>query len=84
MRRDAFLLILLSSALRHLLRQAIIAKEQNLSNNNFHKRSNVESTMWISKSKFSELIRSKIDTAIVNELLCGVLCHYICGAPFNR
>ncbi len=34
--------------------------------------------MWMIKSKFSEHIRSKTDTAIVNELLCKVLCHNIC------
>lgn len=44
----------------------------------YHKRSNVESTMWMIKSKFDEHIRSKTDTAIVNELLCKVLCHNIC------
>ena len=37
-----------------------------------------ESTMWMIKSKFSEHIRSKTDRAIVNELLCKVLCHNIC------
>ncbi|HLX59280.1 MAG TPA: transposase [Ktedonobacteraceae bacterium] len=44
----------------------------------YHKRSNVESTMWMIKSKFDEHIRSKTDTAITNELLCKVLCHNIC------
>ncbi len=44
----------------------------------YHKRSNVESTMWMIKSKFDEHIRSKTDVAIVNELLCKVLCHNIC------
>jgi len=44
----------------------------------YHKRSNIESTMWMIKSKFDENIRSKTDTAIVNELLCKVLCHNIC------
>jgi transposase len=44
----------------------------------YHKRSNVESTMWMIKSKFNEQIRSKTDTAMVNELLCKVLCHNIC------
>ena len=44
----------------------------------YHKRSNVESTMWMLKSKFDEHIRSKTDVAIVNELLCKVLCHNIC------
>jgi transposase len=44
----------------------------------YHKRSNVESTMWMIKSKFNEQIQSKTDTAMVNELLCKVLCHNIC------
>ncbi len=44
----------------------------------YHKRSNAESTMWMIKSKSSEHIRSKTDIAIVNELLCKVLCHNIC------
>ena len=30
------------------------------------------------KSKFDEHIRSKTDIAIVNELLCKVLCQKIC------
>ena len=34
--------------------------------------------MWMIKSRFSGHIRSKTDTAIVNELLCKVLCHNIC------
>jgi transposase len=44
----------------------------------YHKRSNAESTMWMIKSKFGEHVRSKTETAIVNELLCKVLCHNIC------
>ncbi len=44
----------------------------------YHKRSNAESTMWMIKSKFGEHIRSKNETAMVNELLCKVLCHNIC------
>ena len=44
----------------------------------YHKRSNVESTMWMIKSKFDEHIRNKTDAGIVNELYCKVLCHNIC------
>ena len=44
----------------------------------YHKRSNAESTIWMIKSKFGEHIRSKTGTAMVNELLCKVLCHNIC------
>lgn len=44
----------------------------------YHKRSNVESTFWMIKSKFGEQIRSKVRTAQTNEALCKVLCHNIC------
>jgi hypothetical protein len=38
----------------------------------------VESTFWMVKAKFGEALRSKIDVAQVNELLCKVLCHSLC------
>lgn len=41
----------------------------------YHRRSNVESTMWMIKSKFGGSVRSKLATAQVNEVLCKVLCH---------
>lgn len=41
----------------------------------YHKRSNVESTFSMMKRKFGDSIRSKTDTAMVNEVLCKVLCH---------
>jgi hypothetical protein len=44
----------------------------------YHKRSNVESTMSMIKSKFGDAIRSKTDTAMVNEALCKIVCHNIC------
>jgi transposase len=44
----------------------------------YHKRSNVESTFSMVKGKFGGHIRSKGDTAQVNEALCKVLCHNIC------
>jgi transposase len=44
----------------------------------YHKRSNVESTFWMIKSKFGEQIRSKVRTAQTNEALLKVLCHNIC------
>jgi hypothetical protein len=44
----------------------------------YHKRSNVESTMAMIKSKFGDLLRSKTDTAMKNESLCKVICHNIC------
>lgn len=41
----------------------------------YHRRSNVETTMWMLKSKFGGSVRSKLPTAQVNEVLCKVLCH---------
>jgi transposase/predicted nucleic acid-binding Zn finger protein len=45
---------------------------------NYHKRSNVETTFHMIKSKFGDALRSKTRTAQVNEALCKVLCHNIC------
>ena len=44
----------------------------------YHKRSNVESTFSMIKAKFGDHVRSKTDVAMVNEVLCKVLCHNIC------
>jgi transposase len=44
----------------------------------YHKRSNVETTNMMIKSKFGDSIRSKTDTAMVNEALAKVLCHNLC------
>ena len=41
----------------------------------YHKRSNVESTFSAVKRKFGDAVRSKTDTAMVNEVLCKFLCH---------
>lgn len=41
----------------------------------YHKRSNVESTFSAVKRKFGDSVRSKTDTAMVNEVLCKFLCH---------
>jgi transposase len=41
----------------------------------YHKRSNVESTFSAVKRKFGDSVRSKNDTAMVNEVLCKLLCH---------
>ena len=43
----------------------------------YHKRSNVESTFSMIKRKFGDSLRSKSDTAMVNEALAKVLCHNI-------
>jgi transposase/predicted nucleic acid-binding Zn finger protein len=44
----------------------------------YHKRSNVESTFHMIKSKFGDGLRSRTKTAQINEALCKVLCHNIC------
>lgn len=41
----------------------------------YHRRSNVETTMWMIKSKFGAAVRSKSQTAQVNEVLCKIVCH---------
>ncbi len=43
----------------------------------YHKRSNVETTFHMIKSKFGDSLRSKTTTAQTNEALCKVLCHNI-------
>jgi len=45
----------------------------------YHKRSNVESVFQMIKSKFGERLRSKTETAQVNEALTKVLAHNLCG-----
>lgn len=45
---------------------------------NYHKRSNVETTFSMIKRKFGERLRSKTHAAQVNEVLCKVLCHNLC------
>ncbi len=44
----------------------------------YHKRSNVETTFHMIKSKFGDALRSKTRTAQINEALCKVLCHNLC------
>ena len=44
---------------------------------NYHKRSNVETTFHMIKAKFGDGLRSKTRTAQINELLLLVLCHNI-------
>jgi transposase len=41
----------------------------------YHKRSNVETVFSMIKAKFGERLRSKTETAQINEALCKVLCH---------
>ena len=44
----------------------------------YHKRSNVESTFSMIKAKFRDHVRSKTTVAMVNEVLCKIICHNIC------
>jgi transposase len=44
----------------------------------YHKRSNVETTFHMIKSRFGQRLRSKTMTAQINEALCKVLCHNLC------
>jgi transposase len=44
----------------------------------YHKRSNVETTFYMIKSKFGQRLRSRTLTAQIDEALCKVLCHNIC------
>jgi transposase len=44
----------------------------------YHKRSNVETTFSMIKAKFGDKLRSKTNTAQINEALCKVLCHNVC------
>jgi hypothetical protein len=38
----------------------------------------VESTFSAIKRKFGDSVRSKTEVAMVNEVLCKILCHNIC------
>ena len=44
----------------------------------YHRRSNVESTFHMIKSKFGDGVRSKTTVAMRNEVLCKLLCHNLC------
>jgi transposase len=44
----------------------------------YHKRSNVESVFSMIKAKFRDHVRSKTDVAMINEVLCKIICHNIC------
>lgn len=44
---------------------------------NYHKRSNIESTFSAMKKKLGETLKTKSHTAQVNELLCKVIAHNI-------
>lgn len=53
-----------------ILREEFLAK--------YHQRSNVESTFSMVKRKFGDAVRSKSDTAMMNEVLCKILAHNLC------
>jgi transposase len=57
----------------HMFHYFMFRREEFLAH--YHKRSNVESTFSMMKRKFGDSLRSKSDTAMVNEVLCKVLCH---------
>jgi transposase len=44
----------------------------------YHCRSNVESTVSMVKRKYGDSVRSKTETAMVNEVLCKLVCHNLC------
>src|SRR5215213_6684768 len=44
----------------------------------YHKRSNVETVFSMIKARFGERLRSKSETAQINEALTKVLCHNLC------
>lgn len=44
----------------------------------YHGRSNVETVFGMVKAKFGAAVKSKNETAQVNELYCKFLCHNIC------
>ena len=41
----------------------------------YHKRSKAESVFSAIKRKFGDAVRSRTDAAMVNEVLCKILCH---------
>jgi transposase len=44
----------------------------------YDKRRNVESTFSMIKAKFRDHVRSRTPVAMVNEVLCKIICHNIC------
>ncbi|HWB08378.1 MAG TPA: transposase [Pirellulales bacterium] len=44
----------------------------------YHRRSNVETTFSMVKSKFGDSVRSKTDVAMKNEVLAKLVCHNVC------
>ena len=44
----------------------------------YHQRSNIETAFFMIKSKFSDYVRSKNDTACINEIYLKLICHNLC------
>jgi len=44
----------------------------------YHQRSNVETAFFMIKSKFGDYLRSKTETACINEVYLKLICHNIC------
>jgi transposase len=44
----------------------------------YHQRSNVESVFSMVKRKFGDAVRSRTDTAMMNEALAKIVCHNLC------
>ena len=44
----------------------------------YHQRSNIESVFFMIKSKFGDYVRSKTDTACINEIYLKLICHNLC------
>jgi hypothetical protein len=44
----------------------------------YNKRSNVESTFSMIKATFRDHVRSKTPAAMINVVLCKIICHNIC------
>ena len=43
----------------------------------YHKRSNVETTFFMIKAKFNDVLKSKTRAAQINEMLLKILCHNV-------
>ena len=44
----------------------------------YHQRSNVETAFFMIKSKFGDYLRSKTETACINEIYLKLICHNLC------
>ena len=65
----------ISSAWNQMFQYFSLRRDEFLTH--YHRRSNVETAFSMIKRKFGDALRSKDDTAMVNEALCKILCHNI-------